>query len=538
MFLLLAKNMSVISKKSLRVASFIIFVLSTILFEISSLFVMRATGDDTTFLAFNILWSSLIVAQLFRVIFISLYTKVIYLKFIFLFAFLSLALFICDLVFTNGLIRENITGQELKMQYLEDNSYPILVFSNYALIELVLIVVLNVHTVIVLYKFYLKTHSSIAIWILLIFLFIFITQIKLVMPFDFYFYILHFVYMGLICSLIMVVFYKSLKYKSVKDELKLKAIISETREETIHLIIHDLKVPLSVLKLIPASHSKEEILSCIDNAVAKMENHIYDILDVYRHECSTFKICKEDCSLNLIAEKAIESIIVFFKNKGISIICQFPNEYIVNVDKSIIERVIVNILFNSMKYTPCGGLIEIKIIESNNSSLLIAITDNGVGIDYDMLTAVTGKFETTGNSDSAFHLSSGLGLRFCQIAVEAHGSYLELESVVSRGTTVSFSLDIVKINSINEKREKIEGNIDSFNILLTTFDVYNLSKYYTALMKCSINEISDLRKIIKSLTLDCTVNRMWLKSLEYAVNTYNNVEYVKLVSMINPNLIQ
>jgi len=539
MFFLLPLNMNVITNKNVRIASFFLFVSCTILFELSSIYVMRTLDDDAIFFIFKILWSSLIGAQLFRVFFISLYTKVIYRRFIFLFALLSFALLIIGLVFTNGLIREGISGQELKIKYnLEEKSFLILDFSKYLLIELVLIFALNIHTLVVLYKFYLKTHSRMAIWILLAFLFIFITQIKLVMPFGFYFYIVHFAYLGLICSLIMVAFDNSLKYISLKDELKLKAIISETREETIHMIVHDLKVPLSVLKFIPASHSKEDIFICIDNVVATMENHIYDILDVYRHECSSFKICKEDCSFNLIVEKAIKSVTVFFEKKGISIICQFPKEYIVNVDESVIGRVIVNILFNSIKNTPCNGLIEIKLIESNNTSLLIAITDNGVGIESDMIKSIFGKFETMGNLDSSFNLSSGLGLKFCQVAVEAHGSNLELKSVISQGTTVSFSLDIVKVNLLVRTVEVIKGDEIDNNIMLTTFDVYNLSKYYKSFLKCSINEITDLRKIIKALNCDREVNQMWLKSLEHAVNTYNNVEYVKLVGMINPDLIR
>jgi hypothetical protein len=289
LFLYLYKEI-VLNSKTARV-SFALFVLTIIVFEIGSIYVMRTTNKGIMLTAFKIVWSSLIIAQVLRIIFLSIYTKVFYKCFILLFVFLSFITLTLNLCIPSGLMREGISSQELNINYhAGQQAFALANFSKYALLELVLIVLLNVYTVVVLINYYRKTHSRNVIWILISFFFIFVVQLKLVVPFDFYFYMVHVGYLGLTCTLVIIVTNESVKYVEIYNKLKLKKIIDETREEAIHMIIHDLKVPLSVLKNVSACQSKEDIIDTVQNFANKMQYQIVNILDVYKHNSSTFML--------------------------------------------------------------------------------------------------------------------------------------------------------------------------------------------------------------------------------------------------------
>ena len=519
------------ANRSTAMTCFVLFVLTTVLFEISSAYIMRTSNNCSLVFMFKIAWSFLLVSQVLRVFFLSVFTKIIYKKFLFL--FLSFFVLILNLSLTNGLIREGIAGGELKMScYFGMKSFVISDFSKYALVELLLIVLLNVHTVIILIKYYRIIRSRSIIWVLIGFLFLFIVQVKLVIPFDFY--IVYFGYLGFVCALIIAVIYESLKYVGLKDELKLQKVISETREETVHMIIHDFKVPLSILKNISENQSKDDILNSVRASASKMQYQIQDILDVYKQNYSALKISKEPCSLNSIVESAFENVIFFTKQKNITLIYKSAKEYIIDVDRSIIERVIINLLFNSVKYTSNGGLIKVELYELDLNLLEIRVVDNGTGIEAEKLNSVFNKFETYGNPVNSIHSSTGLGLSFCKVAVEAHGSSLELESVVSVGTSVSFKVDVIHADRLKRSFNSIELPESFSSIILTSSEKYYLSVYYVYLKRYSINEISDLRKIIKIIEKDEHINAIWLRCLDVSVNAFDKDSFIRLVEMINP----
>lgn len=521
------------ANRSTAMTCFVLFVLTTVLFEISSAYIMRTSNNCSLVFMFKIAWSFLLVSQVLRVFFLSVFTKIIYKKFLFLFLFLSFFVLILNLSLTNGLIREGIAGGELKMScYFGMKSFVISDFSKYALVELLLIVLLNVHTVIILIKYYRIIRSRSIIWVLIGFLFLFIVQVKLVIPFDFY--IVYFGYLGFVCALIIAVIYESLKYVGLKDELKLQKVISETREETVHMIIHDFKVPLSILKNISENQSKDDILNSVRASASKMQYQIQDILDVYKQNYSALKISKEPCSLNSIVESAFENVIFFTKQKNITLIYKSAKEYIIDVDRSIIERVIINLLFNSVKYTSNGGLIKVELYELDLNLLEIRVVDNGTGIEAEKLNSVFNKFETYGNPVNSIHSSTGLGLSFCKVAVEAHGSSLELESVVSVGTSVSFKVDVIHADRLKRSFNSIELPESFSSIILTSSEKYYLSVYYVYLKRYSINEISDLRKIIKIIEKDEHINAIWLRCLDVSVNAFDKDSFIRLVEMINP----
>jgi len=107
-------------------------------------------------------------------------------------------------------------------------------------------------------------------------------------------------------------------------------------------------------------------------------------------------------------------------------------------DAVLIERVLVNLLDNEIKYTPSGSLIEISAAPSANDMIEVRVEDNGPGLPAGREEEIFKKFER-GQKESATP-GVGLGLTICRAIVEAHGGAIRAETRAEGGARFIFSL--------------------------------------------------------------------------------------------------
>ena len=132
------------------------------------------------------------------------------------------------------------------------------------------------------------------------------------------------------------------------------------------------------------------------------------------------------------------------KPKEVEIIEEDVNEVEENMaqvlgDKGRIEQVLVNVVSNSVKYTPDGGEINITASEADDS-IVFVVKDNGMGIPADSLKHIFERFYRVDKARSREQGGTGLGLSIAKEIVEAHGGTIKMESSVGRGTTVTITL--------------------------------------------------------------------------------------------------
>ena len=136
--------------------------------------------------------------------------------------------------------------------------------------------------------------------------------------------------------------------------------------------------------------------------------------------------------------------------RGRTLRCEVPPKpIVVSCDADVIRRVFENLISNAVKFTKADGTIRIKV-QRNAADVTISVSDNGPGIPPDQHKHIFEKFGQT-ESGSEHRHSTGLGLTFCRLAVEAHEGQIGVQSELGKGSTFQFSLPIRDQASIDKR---------------------------------------------------------------------------------------
>ena len=179
-----------------------------------------------------------------------------------------------------------------------------------------------------------------------------------------------------------------------------------------------------------------EDIRLLKNAEAscrQMMGLISDILDVSRMEQKELPLKKEPSSLEKIATEYLGFLEPLRAKYGVEFKKVIePGLPDINVDSVIINRVMANILSNSLKFTPPDGAITVSVrkIEGGQE---VSIQDTGIGIPEADLVKIFEKFYQ-GNDLETTRKGQGVGLTFCKMAVETHGGKIWAESKKNEGS--------------------------------------------------------------------------------------------------------
>jgi len=168
------------------------------------------------------------------------------------------------------------------------------------------------------------------------------------------------------------------------------------------------------------------------------------ILDVSRLEQGEVPLQRSLTRLDDLLQTVQEQVNIQAQAKGMTLTIYPPPEAPdVWLDKSLIRRVLVNLVINAIKYTQTQGWISLKTTLANGK-IHFTIADNGPGISEADQVRIFNKFARV---SSAAHVPAGvgLGLAFCKLAVEAHGGAISVESkgIPGEGSTFHVTLPLV-----------------------------------------------------------------------------------------------
>ncbi|WP_242430134.1 sensor histidine kinase [Finegoldia magna] len=220
----------------------------------------------------------------------------------------------------------------------------------------------------------------------------------------------------------------------------------QLKNEFISSVSHELRTPLTsikgwakTLKYDPSDLETTTMgIDIIDSECDRLTNMVEELLDFSRFTSGRISIIKRKQNLIELAEHIKNQLLPKVRSKGIDLILNYESpELIATFDEDRIKQVFINILDNAIKFTPEKGTIIINI-EKTEKFAEVSIIDTGIGISFEEIELVTGKFYKGSNSNS--HV--GLGLSICEEIVKLHKGELMIKSKLDEGTTVSFTLPL------------------------------------------------------------------------------------------------
>lgn len=227
-----------------------------------------------------------------------------------------------------------------------------------------------------------------------------------------------------------------------ENYVQLRAL-EQQRDDLAHMLIHDMRSPLSAnltgLEMIevlgPLNAEQRNCLNVAMRSGRNLLGLINDMLDTFKLEAGALQLERSSCKVSGIVEKAVEQIASLLQDKNLQMQYEFEeNLPLLWGDESKLQRVLVNLLSNAIKFTPHGGQITI-CANATPTELLLAVQDTGEGIAPEAAERIFEKFGQVHNRKAGHHNSTGLGLAFCKLIVEAHNGRIWVKSTPGMGST-------------------------------------------------------------------------------------------------------
>lgn len=236
---------------------------------------------------------------------------------------------------------------------------------------------------------------------------------------------------------------------------------------------HDIRTPMNAIigyTGLASSHidNKEQVqnyLSKIGQSSQHLLSLINDVLDMSRIESGKMNLDEKEEDLAAILHTLRNIVQADIHNKQIDFFmdCDVNSQYVI-CDKLRLNQVLLNIVSNSIKYTPAGGTISVRlkqigITESGYGKYEFSIKDNGMGMSQEFLKTIFEPFTRVNNSTISGIQGTGLGMAITKNIVDMMGGKIEIQSEEGKGTetTISFEFKLTGEKQEPVRIAKLEG---------------------------------------------------------------------------------
>ena len=236
--------------------------------------------------------------------------------------------------------------------------------------------------------------------------------------------------------------------------------LSRNQSEFTRIVSHDLRSPLTAIQgfasMLEANaagelnekqaHFVEKILSGISQMTALVDN----IQDAGRYDPETgfYEIQRASCDLGEVVQRIVRNHLVPAEKQELAIsVVVNDNVPIINADVNMIERAVVNLVDNAIKYSPNGCAIEVGV-KREEDNVVLYVKDNGLGISLEHQKRLFERHMRIPRKEHKRVKGSGLGLFIVRSVALRHGGKAWAESIEGKGSTFFVSIPLNEENSI------------------------------------------------------------------------------------------
>jgi len=306
--------------------------------------------------------------------------------------------------------------------------------------------------------------------------------------------------------------------------------LSDFKADMSHMLVHDLKASIQTVinAKIVLHHPKG--VGAIQQAGYNMQNLVTNVLDVYKNENAKIDLDLERHDITKIVKVALEEIRFMAQQHTLSFNTAQCLPYTIMVDGAILKRVIVNLLFNAVRFSPRKGVIKITTSCNEHQLLTVSVINQGPGIPKEKQKLIFERFGQGEKRSTNIIGSTGLGLAFCKMAIEAHGGMIDVESEAKSGVRFYFTIPI----AINQEVEsRLSVNHDVNDKFMSEDDKDYLRPFVHFMCKHRVYEVSSLRKIIKDIDpLQSVAIEQWKEQMNMAIYNCDKNLFNKLIDKV------
>lgn len=227
---------------------------------------------------------------------------------------------------------------------------------------------------------------------------------------------------------------------------RLEVAVEEMRHFSTALA-HDLRTPLAALRgeieLALQRRANDEteqraLVSQIEE-LDKLKRLIDHVLTLARAESGQIHLRFSAVEVGELAAFLVEQLEPVAQARGVQLRCERSGATIAKADSGWLERLVLNLLDNAMKFTPAGGSIVVAV-SGNESGVRLEVRDNGIGMSHEVVSHVFDRFYRGDPARSSDREGAGLGLSLVRWIAERHGSVVSVASRPGEGSTFSVQL--------------------------------------------------------------------------------------------------
>jgi two-component system phosphate regulon sensor histidine kinase PhoR len=231
--------------------------------------------------------------------------------------------------------------------------------------------------------------------------------------------------------------------------------LSEIQKDFINNMTHEFKTPIStialsteVLKDPGIINQPERLLNyttIIEKENSRLKQHVERVLQMARLDKEDIGLKKETVDVHQVIQEAVKNNahLLSEKNGNVRVNLQAMNHQL-SADKLHLTNVFNNLIDNAIKYSKTSPEIQINTTNQQNGSIIISITDNGIGIGAENQKRVFQKFYRVPTGNVHDVKGFGLGLSYVKTIIEAHKGSIRLESELGKGCTFRICLPLDK----------------------------------------------------------------------------------------------
>jgi two-component system, OmpR family, heavy metal sensor histidine kinase CusS len=224
-------------------------------------------------------------------------------------------------------------------------------------------------------------------------------------------------------------------------------------------LAHELRTPLAILRgeaelaLRPSSSDEQrrQALTRQIDECDRLTRLINQILTLARAEGGEIRIANDPVDLAALAASVTEQIELVAAERGIVLTCQGADHVFVAGDAGWLERLLLILLDNAIKFTPAGGRIWVTF-SCENRVARVAVIDSGPGIPRDALPHLFERFYRADPSRSRPTQGAGLGLALAKWIADRHGGTIDVQSQAGDGSTFTLSLAAMRRHTTRQPR--------------------------------------------------------------------------------------